>query len=79
MTSAQGRAQSRNEGPTEAGQRPPPLVRDLGVIARLYGDVFWMIGQRLQHGRDWEEKLARHALMLEEEAARKEASQGRHN
>jgi hypothetical protein len=48
------------------------------MIARLYGELFWMIGQRLQHGRDWEEKLGRKALMLDEES-RHGAPSARHH
>ncbi|HUF53476.1 MAG TPA: hypothetical protein VMR52_06855 [Dehalococcoidia bacterium] len=64
----------------DATGHSPPLVRDLGTIARLYGEVFWMIGQRIQHGRDWEDKLAHRALMLEKDAARGgEGTLHRHN
>ena len=75
---ARSRVRTRAKRPADTGQRPPPLVRDLGTIARLYGEVFWMIGQRLQHGRDWEEKLTRKALMLHEEEARRGESDTRH-
>ena len=77
---AHSRAKTRAKGPAEPGQRTPPLVRDLGTIARLYGEVFWMISQRLQHGHDWEEKLAQKALIIEEESRHSESSaHHRHN
>lgn len=46
----------------QPAQRTPSLFEDLGAVARLYGTVFWMIGQRLQHGRRWEQKLTSDAL-----------------
>jgi hypothetical protein len=45
-----------------AGQRTPTLFQDLGTVARLYGTVFWMFGQRVKRGPDWEEKLTEEAL-----------------
>ncbi|MDO8615518.1 MAG: hypothetical protein Q7T33_07235 [Dehalococcoidia bacterium] len=32
----------------------PTLVQDLGALAGLYRTVFWLIGQRLQHGKEWQ-------------------------
>ena len=43
--------------PDQSGQRTPTLLQDLGTVVRLYGTVFWMMGQRLQRGPRWEEKL----------------------
>ncbi len=48
--------------PGQSGQRTPTLVQDLGTVVRLYGDVFWMLSQRLQHGRRWEQKRAAEIL-----------------
>ena len=48
--------------PDQPGQRTPSLLQDLGTVVRLYGTVFWMLGQRLQHGQRWEEKLTAEAL-----------------
>lgn len=31
----------------------PTVVEDLGALAELYRRVFWMMGQRLQHPRQW--------------------------
>lgn len=44
--------------PDRSGQRSPTLLQDLGTVFRLYGTVFWMMGQRLQRGPRWEQKLA---------------------
>ena len=46
----------------QPGQRTPTLLQDLGTVARLYGTIFWMLGQRLQRGPRWEQKLAAEAL-----------------
>ncbi len=48
--------------PDQPGQRTPTLLQDLGTVVRLYGTVFWMLGQRLQRGQRWEEKLTAEAL-----------------
>ncbi len=50
--------------PDQSGQRTPTptLLQDLGTVVRLYGTVFWMIGQRLQRGPRWEEKVTAKAL-----------------
>ena len=39
----------------------PTLVQDLGALAGLYRTVFWLIGQRLQHGKDWQRHVKSHA------------------
>lgn len=44
-------------GPGKSGRRTPTLLQDLGTVASLYGTVFWMMGQRLQRGPHWEQKL----------------------
>lgn len=31
----------------------PSVIEDLGALAELYRRVFWMMGQRLQHPREW--------------------------
>lgn len=46
----------------QPGQRTPTLLQDLGTVARLYGTIFWMLGQRLQRGPRWEQKVAAEAL-----------------
>jgi hypothetical protein len=43
-------------------ERTPTLFQDIGTIARLYGNVFWMLGQRLQRGPGWEAKLTEDTL-----------------
>jgi len=43
-------------------ERTPTLFQDIGTIARLYGNVFWMLGQRLQRGPGWEAKLTQDVL-----------------
>ncbi len=48
--------------PDQPGRRTPSLLQDFGTVVRLYGTVFWMLGQRLQHGQRWEEKLTAEAL-----------------
>ena len=48
--------------PDQPGQRTPTLLQDLGTVVRLYGTVFWMLGQRLKHGQRWEQKLATEVL-----------------
>ncbi len=40
----------------------PTLRDDMGTIASLYKTVFWMMGKRLQYGRDWEKKLTEQAV-----------------
>jgi len=35
----------------------PSLIEDLGAIAGLYRTVFHMLGQRIQHGPHWDERL----------------------
>ena len=46
----------------QSGQRTPTLLQDLGTVGRLYGTVFWMLGQRLQHGQRWEQKRTAEVL-----------------
>ena len=48
--------------PDQPGQRTPTLLQDLGTVVRLYGTIFWMLGQRLQRGPRWEQKVAAEAL-----------------
>ncbi len=48
--------------PDQPGRRTPSLLQDLGTVVRLYGTVFWMLGQRLQHGQRWEQRLTNEAL-----------------
>jgi len=55
-------AQTPVHAPDQPGQRPPTLLQDLGTVVRLYGTVFWMLGQRLQHGQRWEQILTAEAL-----------------
>ena len=55
-------AQTPVHTPDQPGRRTPSLLQDLGTVVRLYGTVFWMLGQRLHHGRRWEEKLTAEAL-----------------
>ncbi|HEY5624848.1 MAG TPA: hypothetical protein VIT93_00010 [Dehalococcoidia bacterium] len=48
--------------PDQPGQQTPTLLQDLGTVVRLYGTVFWMMGQRLQHGPLWEQRLTDEAV-----------------
>lgn len=48
--------------PDQPGQRTPTLLEDLGTVVRLYGTVFWMMSQRVQHGPRWEQKLTAEAF-----------------
>ena len=48
--------------PDQSGRRTPTLFQDLGTVVRLYGTVFWMLGQRLQRGQRWEQKLTAEAV-----------------
>ena len=59
----------------------PSLIRDVGAIAGLYRDVFWMLGKRLQHGPDWHQRLSDDAMRLQEleEPREHHASASRHN
>ncbi len=50
--------------PDQSGQRTPTLLQDLGTVVRLYGTVFWMMGQRLQRGPRWEEKLTAEVVRI---------------
>ena len=61
--------------PDQPGQRTPTLLQDLGTVARLYGTVFWMLGQRLQHGQSWEQRLAAETLRSYESSAGHDARQ----
>ena len=40
----------------------PSVLRDLGTVAGLYRNVVWMLGQRVQRGSDWQQKLFDEAL-----------------
>ncbi len=65
--------------PDQSGQRAPTLLQDLGTVVRLYGTVFWMMGQRLQHGPRWEQKLNTEALRTYEYSTGHDARHvGRH-
>ena len=55
-------AQPPAHAPDQSGQRTPTLVQDLGTVVTLYGTVFWMLSQRLQHGPRWEQKRAAEVL-----------------
>ena len=61
--------------PDQPGQRTPTLLQDLGTVARLYGTVFWMLGQRLQHGQSWEQRLVAETLRSYESSASHDARQ----
>ena len=49
----------------------PSVLRDIGTVAGLYRNVVWMIGQRVQHGPDWQQKLFDNALQRDEVEARR--------
>ncbi len=57
-------AQAPVHAPDQSGQRTPTLLQDLGTVVRLYGTVFWMMGQRLQRGPRWEEKLTAEVVRI---------------
>jgi hypothetical protein len=46
--------------------KPPGLLQDIGAVAGLYKTVFWMWGQRIQRGSDWEQRLTEDALRIHE-------------
>lgn len=50
----------------------PSLASDLGAIAGLYRTVFWMFGQRLSHGPEWQERLGDDALRVQAMERREE-------
>jgi hypothetical protein len=68
-------AQTPVHAPDQPGRRTPSLLQDLGTVARLYGTVFWMLGQRLQHGQRWEQRLASETLRSYEVSASDDAHQ----
>jgi hypothetical protein len=55
----------RKEAPTMKNvNKPPGLLQDIGAVAGLYKTVFWMWGQRIQHGSEWERRLTEDAVRL---------------
>jgi hypothetical protein len=44
--------------------RDPSIVKDLGALADLYRTFFWMMGQRIQHGPGWQQRLEKEVLDL---------------
>jgi hypothetical protein len=40
----------------------PSLLSDVVAVAGLYREVFWMVGQQLRHGPDWQQHLYDEAL-----------------
>ena len=52
-------------------QETPSVLRDFGAVAGLYRNVVWMIGQRVQRGPDWQQRLFEDAVRRDEAAARR--------
>ena len=50
----------------------PSILRDLGAVAGLYRNVAWMLGQRVQRGPDWEQKLFDDAVRRDEIAEQRQ-------
>jgi hypothetical protein len=57
----------------------PSLLSDVVAVARLYRDVFWMLGQQLRHGTDWQQRLQDEAMRIRQPRESREAVAQRHN
>lgn len=62
-------------------QSSPSILRDLGTVAGLYRSVFWMLGQQLRHGSDWQQQLYDESMRIAtpEESRQRELAGTRHN
>jgi hypothetical protein len=55
-------------------------LRDLGTVAGLYRSVFWMLGQQVRHGQNWQRHLYEESMRPQEEKSRERELVGtRHN
>ncbi|HEY8766610.1 MAG TPA: hypothetical protein VIP09_05025 [Dehalococcoidia bacterium] len=57
----------------------PSLLNDVVAVAGLYRGVFWMLGQQLRHGQDWQQRLQDEALRIREPQESREVAAQRHN
>ncbi|HVP05949.1 MAG TPA: hypothetical protein VMT90_09765 [Dehalococcoidia bacterium] len=55
----------------------PSVLRELSAVAGLYRNVVWMIGQRVQRGPDWQQRLFEDAVRRDEMAERREEAAAR--
>ncbi len=57
------------------------VLHDLGAVAGLYGNVFWMLGQQLWYGPDWQQQLYNESMRVPvpEESRERELAATRHN
>jgi hypothetical protein len=57
----------------------PSLLSDVVAVAGLYREVFWMMGQQLRYGPDWQQHLYDEALRIREPEEEREFAAQRHN
>ena len=57
----------------------PSLLNDVVAVAGLYRGVFWMLGQQLRHGSDWQQHLDDEALRIRQPEESRELTGHRHN
>jgi hypothetical protein len=57
----------------------PSLLRDVVAVAGLYRGVFWMLGQQLRHGPDWQQHLDDEALRIRKPEESRDFTAHHHN
>jgi hypothetical protein len=57
----------------------PSLLSDVVAVAGLYREAFWMLGQQLRHGPDWQQRLYDEALRIRRPEESREFPVQRHN
>ena len=57
----------------------PSLLTDVFAVAGLYREVFWMLGQQLRYGQDWQQHLYDEALRIRKPEESREIAAQRHN
>ena len=57
----------------------PSLLRDVVAVAGLYRDVFWMLGQQLRYGQDWQQRLQDDVMLMHRPEKARELAGQRHN
>jgi hypothetical protein len=57
----------------------PALLSDVVAVAGLYRSVFWMLGQQLRHGPDWQQHLYDETLRIRKTEESRELAAQRHN
>jgi hypothetical protein len=62
-------------------QTSPSILRDLSAVAGLYRSVFWMLGQQIRHGSDWQQHLYDQSIRIPtpEDTRQRELAATRHN